>query len=177
MRICGYCIMGNHWHELLRPREDEDLSSFIRWITLTHTQRYHTSHGTVGIGHLHQGRYKSFLVQDEAYYITVLRYIEANPLRAGLVQRVDTWPWWSFAIRQGSGSLFELREGPVSLPRNWPGLVEQPVSISDLARIQNSTRGGAPCGQGQWVRETGRIMELESTLRPKGRPRKCTGHL
>lgn len=52
MRICGYCLMGNHWHMLLWPKKDGDLSAFMRWITLTHVQRFHSSHGTVGIGHL-----------------------------------------------------------------------------------------------------------------------------
>ena len=50
MRICGYCIMSNHWHLLLWPVNDSDLSNFMKWLTLTHTQRYHTSHKTVGIG-------------------------------------------------------------------------------------------------------------------------------
>jgi putative transposase len=68
MRICGWCIMGNHWHLLLWPVNDGDLSQFMRWITLTHTQRYHASHGTVGIGHLYQGRFKSFPVQDDGHY-------------------------------------------------------------------------------------------------------------
>ena len=68
------------------PRGDGDLSDFMRWVTLTHTQRYHVSHGTVGMGHLYQGRYKSFPVQDEGYYLTALRYIEGNPVRAALVQ-------------------------------------------------------------------------------------------
>jgi putative transposase len=77
MRIWGYCIMSNHL--LLWPREDGDLSDSMRWITLTHTQRYHASHGTVGIGHLYQGRYKRFPTQDDDHYLTVLRYIEANP--------------------------------------------------------------------------------------------------
>ena len=88
-----YCIMGNHWHLLLWPRGDGDLSRFMRWVTLTHTQRYHTSHGTVGIGHLYQGRYKSFPVQSDSHYLNVLRYIEANPVRAGLVKNAGLWAW------------------------------------------------------------------------------------
>ena len=63
MRMCGYCIMGNHWHLILWPKEDGDLSAFMRWITQTHSRRWHKAHGTVGIGHLYQGRYKSFPVQ------------------------------------------------------------------------------------------------------------------
>ena len=70
--------MSNHWHLLVWLRGDGDLSDYMRWVTLTHTQRYHGSHGTAGEGHLYQGRYKSFPVQCDRYYLTVLRYIEAN---------------------------------------------------------------------------------------------------
>ena len=108
MRICGYCIMSNHWHLLLWPERDGVLANFMRWITLTHTQRYHAAHGTTGIGHLYQGRYKSFPVQDDSYYLTVMRYVESNPVRAEIVDKVEDWPWSSFAVRQGSESLFNL---------------------------------------------------------------------
>ena len=86
MRVCGYCIMGNHWHLVLWPRDDGDMSQFMRWVTLTHTQRWHVAHGTVGIGHVYQGRYKSFPVQGNSHYLTVMRYVEANPLRAKMVE-------------------------------------------------------------------------------------------
>jgi len=65
MRLCGYCLMSNHWHLLLWPQGDDDLPAFMRWVTLTHVQRYHASHATIGIGHLYQGRYKSFPVQGD----------------------------------------------------------------------------------------------------------------
>ena len=175
MRICGYCIMSNHWHLVLWPREDDDLSAFMRWITQTHTQRYHASHGTVGIGHLYQGRYKSFPVQDEAYYLTVLRYVEANPLRAGLVEKADAWPWSSYAVRRDREALVALADGPVSLPRNWPALVGRSVAEKDVSKIGNSIKRGTPLGLGQWVLQTARQMALDSTLRPKGRPKKSTG--
>jgi putative transposase len=175
MRICGYCIMSNHWHLVLWPRGDGDLPAFMRRITQIHTQRYHGSHGTVGLGHLYQGRYKSFPVQDEAYYLTVMRYVEANPLRAGLVEKADAWPWSSYAIRRGREAPVELVEGPVALPRNWPVLVGQSVAETDVSRIQNSIQRGTPLGLAQWVVQTAKRMALEATLRPKGRPRKSTG--
>ncbi len=71
MRLCGYCIMGNHWHLLLWPRADGDVSEFMQWVTLTHTQRWHAAHGTTGIGHVYQGRFKSFPVQSNR---RVVRY-------------------------------------------------------------------------------------------------------
>ena len=177
MRICGYCIMSNHWHLLLWPREDGVLSEFMRWITLTHTQRYHAAHGTVGIGHLYQGRFKSFPVEDEAYYLTVLRYIEANPLRAEIVTKLENWPWSSYAIRKGFESQFSLSDGPVKLPANWDRLVKDSIPVQELAKLNNSNKRGAPLGEPKWALETARRMGLESTLRLRGRPRKGTGHL
>ena len=91
MRICGYCIMGTHWHFLLWPREDGDLSEFMKWLTVTHTSRWHKAHGPDSTGHVYQGRFKSFPVQSTEHYLKVLRYIEQNPVRAKLVKRPDQW--------------------------------------------------------------------------------------
>ncbi len=176
MRICGYCIMGNHWHLLLWPREDGDLSQFMRWISLTHTQRYHVSHGTVGIGHLYQGRFKSFPVQDDGHYLTVLRYIEANPLRASLVEDAGEWLWSSFAVREGYECPFELSHGPVELPSNWARLLRSEFTEKESEHMEKSIKRGAPFGQADWTRITAARLKLQSTLRPRGRP-KSTGPL
>jgi len=177
MPLCGYCLLGNHWHLLLWPRGDGDLPAFMRWVTLTHVQRYHVSHATVGIGHLYQGRYRSFPVQGDRHYLTVLRYVEANPLRAGLVNEAGEWPWSSYAVRRGRESPVPLDSGPVELPSNWGSLVHRDVSQADRDRIANSLRRGAPFGEPAWVKTTAARLKLESTLRPRGRPRKRTGYL
>jgi len=176
MRICGYCIMPNHWHLLLWPRQDGDLSAFMRWITLTHTQRYHASHGTVGIGHLYQGRYKSFPVQDDSHYLTVLRYIESNPVPAGLISDAAQWLWSSFAVRLGAEAPFELTDGPIELPSNWARLLQRNIARTELDHITNSIKRGAPFGQEPWKQLTAAKLKLQSTLRPKGRPKKSTAH-
>ena len=58
MRLLSYCLMPNHWHLVLWPRADGELSDFVHWLTLTHTQRWHAHYRDVGTGHLYQGRYK-----------------------------------------------------------------------------------------------------------------------
>jgi len=174
LRLCGYCLLSNHWHLLLWPRDDDDLSRFMRWVTLTHTQRYHTSHATVGIGHLYQGRYKSFPVQSDLHYLKVLRYIEANPLRAGLVQKAGQWAWSSFAVRQGRESEVVVSDGPVELPPNWARHVQATLSPTEISGIGNSIGRGAPFGTAPWVGETATRLQLQSTVQPRGRPRKCT---
>ena len=76
MRICGYCVMPNHWHFLLWPEGDDDLSSFMQRLTNTHAQRWQRHRGRVGQGHVYQGRFKSFPVEEDVYYYQVLRYLE-----------------------------------------------------------------------------------------------------
>jgi len=142
MRLCGYCIMSNHWHLLLWPVHNGDLSDFMRWITLTHTQRYHASHGTVGIGHLYQGRFKSFPIQNDYHYLTIKQYVEANPLRAGLVKRAGDWRWSSLAVQKGAKSPIELSNGPVELPGRWEKLVNEVVCSEQLGALQNSEEDG-----------------------------------
>ena len=88
MRLIAYCLLPNHWHLVLWPRRDGELSDFMHWLTLTHTQRWHAHYQNIGGGHLYQGRFKSFPVQTDEHYLTVCRYVERNALRAGLVSGV-----------------------------------------------------------------------------------------
>ena len=87
IRILAYCLMSNHWHFVLWPKRDGELTEFLRWLTHTHTMRWHAHHGTGGTGHLYQGRFKAFPVQGDDHLFTVLRYVERNALRADLVPR------------------------------------------------------------------------------------------
>jgi putative transposase len=102
MRICGYCLMPNHWHLLLWPEGDNDLSNFMQRLTNARAQRWQHYRNRVGHGHVYQGRFKSFLVEEEDYYFQVLRYIERNALRAGLVERAEDWRWSSLSPLQSS---------------------------------------------------------------------------
>src|SRR5438046_8114769 len=93
MRILGYCLMHNHWHLVLWPRRGPELSRFVAWISSTHVRRWREHRGSVGQGHLYQGRFKSFIVQSDEHLLTLLRYVEANPLRGGLVRFAQDWRW------------------------------------------------------------------------------------
>ena len=89
MRLLAYCVMPTHWHMVVWPQEDGELSRFTGWLTLTHTQRWHAHRHSTGSGHLYQGRFKSFPVQDAEHFFTVFRYAERNALPANLVQRAE----------------------------------------------------------------------------------------
>ena len=173
MRLCGYCIMGNHWHLLLWPVNDGDVSEFMRWVTITHTQRWHAAHGTTGIGHVYQGRFKSFPVQSNEYYLTVLRYIESNPLQAGIVNDSRDWQYSSLAIRNGiEKEGLVINRGPVTIPDNWNRLVNILPGESVNAKLQKCTKRGNPFGNDRWIQMVSQKLGLEMTLRPRGRPRK-----
>lgn len=95
MRLLAYCVMPNHWHLVVWPRQDGALARFMNWLTLTHTQRWHQHRHSVGDGHVYQGRFKSFPVETNEYLLTVCRYVERNPVRAGFVERAEPWRWSS----------------------------------------------------------------------------------
>ena len=172
MRLCGYCIMSNHWHLVLWPRHDGDLTDFMRWITVTHTQRWHAAHGTSGTGHVYQGRFKSFPVQNSWRYLALMQYVEANPLRAGMVDRAEQWPWSSLAIRYGAEKEVVLDPGPKRLPEDWLRIVQSAVEPSQQETIAHCIKRGCPYGSKQWINQTATTLGLESTLRPRGRPQK-----
>ena len=93
--IFAYCVMPNHWHFVVRPTKQGQLTAFLRWVAHTHTMRWHAHHKTSGTGHLYQGRFKAFPVEDDDHFYTVVRYVERNPLRAGLVDEAQAWRWSS----------------------------------------------------------------------------------
>ena len=105
-RILAWCIMPNHWHFVLWPQRDDELSEFTRWRSNTHAMRWHVAHDTVGFGHLYQGRFKSFPIETDAHFLSVCRYVERNALTAKLVERAEEWRWGSlWARRRGLAEL------------------------------------------------------------------------
>lgn len=174
MRVLAYTIMPNHWHLVLYPRHDGDLARFMGRLAMIHTQRWHVIYNTVGTGHLYQGRYKSFPIQNDDHLLTVVRYVERNPLRAGLVERVEDWQWGS-AWRREYGTLEQsllIDEWPVPIPKSFTEFLNQKESGDSLHTIRKSVNKGMPFGRGKWVDDTVKLLHLESLLRPVGRPRK-----
>ena len=172
-RLVVYCLMPDHWHLVLWPRRDGELSDVLRWITVTHTQRWHAHHGSAGTGPVYQGRFKSFPVQTDEHFLTVVRYVERNAVRAKLVERAEAWRWSSLWRRRQRDPKWTawLSDWPVVPPRDWVARVNRPETASELDALRLSVRRGRPFGEEEWVRRLCRRCGLESTLRPRGRPR------
>jgi putative transposase len=172
LRLLAYVVMPNHWHLVLWPEHDGDLSEFLRWLTVTHTQRYKAHYHTAGTGPLYQGRFKSFPIQEDEHLLWVRRYVERNALRAGLVRRAENWPWSSLGCRVQGGREVILAEGPRPLPRDWVALVNRRETEAELAALRRSVVRGCPFGEESWVARTAKDLGLEATLRTPGRPKK-----
>ena len=175
MRILAYCIMPNHWHIILWPEADGDLSRFLRWLTATHAQRWHRCHGTSGTGHVYQGRFRAFPVEDDEHFLTVCRYVERNALTAGLVDRAEQWRWSSLArrVERDPRAMELLTRWPVR-PTNlqqWLALMAQPIHEKELAAIRRCIERGTPYGSDSWSARVAGELGLSHTFRPRGRPR------
>lgn len=122
VRVLAYCIMPNHWHMVLWLLRDGDLGRFVQRLTTTHVRRWHLHRDSGGSRHLYQGTYKAFPIQDDEHFLTVCRYVEQNPPRAGLVRRAEEWRWSSLcpdltgSAKQGG---LVLSEWPVAKPGDW----------------------------------------------------------
>jgi putative transposase len=174
MRLLAYCVMPNHWHLVVWPRHEGDLSRFMNWLTLTHTQRWHQHRHTVGEGHVYQGRFKSFPVETSEYLLTVCRYVERNPVRAGLVARAEQWRWSSAGQRRAAQLTIPQGEWPMERPVDWCAWVNQDEGQDQIETVRRSVTKGQPLGSPLWVERIVAQWNLGATMRGRGRPKQHT---
>ncbi|MGA2609016.1 MAG: transposase [Terriglobia bacterium] len=174
MRVLAYCLMPNHWHMVLYPRADGELSKFLHRITLTHTQRYHAQTRTVGYGHIYQGRYKSLPVEQDSHFLALVRYVERNARRAGLVKRAEAWPWSSVYARLygRGGPKGLLSPWPVPEPGHYLEWLNRSQPKEEVETIRYAIKRSRPYGSEGWVSKAVAEFGLENTMRNPGRPGK-----
>ena len=181
--LYGYCLMTNHVHLLIQPLETT-ISRVMQSLLVSHTQRYHRHHKSGG--HVWQGRFKSPVIQDDGHLLKVLRYIEANPVKAGMVDCAGDYAWSSFAAH-GLGQSNDLLD-PVAAylrtagdadadaketrQRKWCRYVHRPPDEEESVSIARSIESGLPYGSERWIKSLSRRLKLDLTIRPRGRPRK-----
>lgn len=187
VELFAYCLMPNHWHLMLRPAEEGQLSEFMRLLTVTHTQRWHAHRRSSGTGPVYQGRFKSFPVEAGDHFLVAARYVERNPLRARLapVGKALSWRWSSlWARRHGDDELRAVlspwpiprqpgKPGPMGEPAGWLRLVNRAQTQAELDALRLCVKRGRPLGSARWTDRTAAKLGLASTLRPVGRPRKA----
>jgi putative transposase len=173
MRICSYCLMPNHWHFVLWPEKDGQLGEFMQKLTVTHVRNWQEYRRRVGYGHVYQGRYKSFPIEEDEHFFQVMRYVERNALRANLTTRAESWRWCSLwrRVQGGREARRWLAEWPLPKPDRWTTLVNRPQSEAEMEPIRRSIGRGQPFGSPSWTQRTAKALGLDSTLRPRGRPK------
>ena len=182
--LLAYCVMGNHWHLVLKTHQHRAMGPFMKWLTTTHAGRYRVAHGQDGIGHLYQGRYKSFLIADDPHFLTVCRYVERNAVQASLVQRAEQWRWsslwrWRFGDDQAKAMLSPWPL-PASAgrdtdrlhrPRHWLRTVNTPLPDAELQALRTAIQRGRPYGNDAWTARMVARYNLQATVRRPGRPK------
>ena len=168
VRLLAYCLMPNHFHLVVNAETTGSVSEAMQWVQTSYVSRFRVRYGSTG--HIFQGRFKSFPIQSNEHLLTVMRYVERNPVRANIVDSALDWRWSSSRWRGKPNDL--LDESPLPLGDDWNGYVDAPQTPTEVAALRRCISRGAPFGSDRWQREAADALGLQSTLRPRGRPRK-----
>lgn len=170
MRVAAYCILPTHFHFVVWPFEDGDLSSWMQRLMTIQVRRFRQLYQ--GLGHIWQGRFRAFPIEPGPSFWSVVRYVEQNPIRLKLVERAEAWEWSSAAnpiTLENPG----IGAAPSARPADWSDQLHEPMPAEEVERIRRSLNRGLPYGAADWVLATAKSMGIESSLRPRGRPRKA----
>ena len=172
-RLLSFCLMPNHFHLVVWPRQDGDLSRWMQWLMTSHVRRYHRHYRSSG--HVWQGRFKAFPIEQDEHLLTVMRYVERNPVRAKSIplRKAQRWSWSSVGTPPKDTVRPKLHPGPVSRGKTWLEGVNEPLTEGELQAVRESVERGRPFGNEAWQKRTAKKLGLEFTMRPRGRPRKA----
>ena len=164
VKLFGVCLMPNHFHLVVQPATAGTLSPFMQWWMTSHVRRYHRHYRSHG--HVWQGRFKSFPIQQDHHLLTVLRYVLLNPVRAKIVEHAPDWRWSSLHFPALTDPL------PIPLPPDEPFTLNQPLSQPELTTLRTCINRQQPFGAPDWQATIATTLGLNSTLRPRRRPRR-----
>lgn len=171
LRILAYCLMPTHVHLVAIPDGEESLALVLRPLQSRHAQQ--VNQGRRWEGHLWHSRYYSCPLDDHHTWAAV-RYVELNPVRAGIVRRAEESEWSSAPVRCGLRADRLLWKGfprPVDAPDDWSSWLAEGLTDDELAGLRLRTRKGLPCGGRRFVAGLERQCGRDLALRRQGRPR------
>lgn len=141
VRLLAFCLMPNHFHLVVRAENLDAISAYMHWVQRMHACDLRYLEKSKGHGHIFQRRYWSQVIEGDGHLLNVIRYVEANPLRAGLVERAEEWEWGSLWDRV-TGERDLLDGLPHYLPEGWVDIVNTPQERIDIDAIQDPQRPG-----------------------------------
>jgi len=142
LRMLAFCIMPNHFHLVVSQDGAKDVSRWMHWLLTTHVHRHHLKYGTSG--RVWQGRFKAFPIEQDGHLLTVMRYVERNALRSGLVARAEQWPWGSLACRGHPFDGVLVSKPPIALPSDWTARVNAPQTPQELEALRAAVNRQRP---------------------------------
>ncbi len=179
-KIFAYCLMTNHVHFLIKTSAQGTISSVMKAVTIAHTRHYH--HKYNASGHVWQGRFKSPMVSDDEYLLTLMRYIEQNPVRAGIVSRPEEYIFSSYHanVKIEKDALVDKEENPVFLSlgdsteervRRYKEFASEFLDEDKLELIHKSLKGQDHFASDKFQEQI-KVLLSTSQKRTRGRPRK-----
>ncbi len=180
--VHAYVLMTNHVHLLLTPETPTGVSLVVRDLGRDYVRQINKTYQRTGT--MWEGRFKSSLVDEHAYCLTCYRYIELNPVRAGMVKHPSEYPWSSFksnALGKPSNLLTPheswLTLGSDSKSRllNYQRLFEEALEQSQIDKIRYGLRKGLPTGNNRFKRQVEEALSIKLGTGKRGRPKKIHG--
>jgi putative transposase len=178
-RIHAYVLMTNHVHLLLTPETRESISRAIQYVGRYYVRYVNSRYGKSGT--LWEGRHKGCLVSDDRYLLACMRYIEMNPVRAGMVAHPGGYRWSSYRGNAGSipdtlltshGVYQGLGHTLESCARNYRNMFDRPVAPATVDEIRACVQSGTPLGNGRFMAKVERVLQCRTGKAGPGRPRK-----
>lgn len=174
-KIHAYVLMTNHVHLLATPVHEDSISKMQQMVGRYYVQYFNRRYGRTGT--LWEGRYKATLIDDEKYFLTCMRYIELNPVRAGIVQSPELYPWSSYHFNAlgKDNLLISPHENYLSLGEDddkrrqaYLRLYEKPVSDSIIEQIRVATNKAWVLGDSLFLKHLESKLDRQLTMHAKG---------
>ena len=173
LSIFAYCLMDNHVHFIAIPREEDSLAKVFSISHMRYSQYFNKK--KKASGHLWQGRFYS-CVLDEDYLVAALRYVERNPVRAGIVRKPWRWKWSSAGVHVGQGDGVINLENITTLidttAEEWKEYIDLDENEEEVENIRKHTLLGRPLGTKDFIAKLGKRIGMVLSVLPRGRPKK-----
>ena len=179
LAIHSYVLMTNHAHLLVTPRSEHSIGKTMQSLGRRYVQYFNYTYGRTGT--LWEGRYKATLIDSDRYLLTCMRYIELNPVRAGMVRHPGDYKWSSYAAnaRGANNALIsphpvyrQLGHSPVARQGAYQQLFRSALGVDELEAIRLATNTGWVLGNDRFRKKIEQLSGRRSSPKPKGRPRK-----
>jgi putative transposase len=170
MKIWAYCLMSNHVHFVAVPMESDAMARTLNTVHMRYAQHANRKKRTTG--HLWQGRFFS-CVLDERHLLAAMRYVENNPVRAGMVEKAGDYRWSSAAshIRKNEDPVISMDSPVIGSITDWAAYLEQ-RDDQLVKALRESAKNGRPCGDNNFVRKIEKLLGRQLVAFPRGRPRR-----